>query len=71
MSKKETTEEKIANLLLKLSTYGKVEKINMTKVQHDMMESLVVVYMIAASTGSEPKYFVELDGIWDSIINIT
>jgi hypothetical protein len=71
MPKKEVVEDKIKNLITKLTTTNKLEKISMTKEQHEVMESLVVVYMIVASTGGDLKSIATLDEIWDSIIKIT
>ena len=71
MALTESTEDKVANLLLKLLSAGEVEKIAMTKRQHEIMESLVIVYMLVASTGGDLNSIATLDGIWDSTINIT
>jgi hypothetical protein len=70
MPQTETFEDKIENIC-RIATKDKIEKINMTKDQHTVMENLVVIYMTIAASGGDKNSLATLDQFWDSIINIT
>lgn len=70
MPQTETFEDKMKNLY-RIATKDNIEKINMTKDQHTVMENLVIAYMLVADSGGDKDSLATLDKYWDSIINIT